>query len=619
MRASARIPDTGKITQSDSHDAASKPPESASVHPSDSLAARAMAGAPESVERHLSSPGLRAPILQRVQRDYGNRASQQIVMRAQHRNAPQSEDTVDLDPSGPRQLLEQPLRAGLEAHFQADLSGVRIHSGPEAGQSAASIDALAYTSGRDVYFAPGKYAPSSRDGQRLLAHEVAHVVQQGSGREPAVAAKSAHNVKIGPPDDPLETEAERAADGFMNGQPSDLTDEEQRKRRQPAPSVQRYIQRQAAAGQAKDWQDQLNELFPHGGLITAMSRVQTLQDLFGEELPALVGAIYADTGARQFVQERGLTAVLAMGETSPAHAAIDVPRARAWLVANPNRYASKNIGDVKRERSALFPDVPGVAKLSFDDALREGAGLLGKAQFGLSAGTAHGVDASDGYDARDWEEGVKRGVLVSKVEPWMAINSLVKNIGVPVPKAGGGTTMWSFDCFDFVTVLRIYAYWRTLSRIEFNTKFGHLELGFFGQSPMQWQQPIEATRPGEKPFKSGGTEVVPGTMNFREVRIPVGQSWRQLLDSAPVGTQITWANQDAKIKCTKDPSLSFCPYMYENTTKLGQDSYAAHPMGVVNEQTVKDEMAKAVFEGHAVPSGYIGKNIFISGMRIPIR
>jgi hypothetical protein len=42
-------------------------------------------------------------------------------------------------------------------------------------------------------------------------------------------------------------------------------------------------------------------------------------------------------------------------------------------------------------------------------------------------------------------------------------------------------------------------------------------------------------------------------------------------------------------------------------------------MGIVNEQTIKEEMAKAVFEGKPVPPHYIEKNIFVSGMRVPIR
>jgi hypothetical protein len=90
------------------------------------------------------------------------------------------------------------------------------------------------------------YAPHSTDGQRLLAHEVAHVVQQGSGKEPTLATKSAHGVRIGAPDDELETEADRAAEEFAGrGQPPEEEDQRKRQLEAAAPTV---VQRQPATG-----------------------------------------------------------------------------------------------------------------------------------------------------------------------------------------------------------------------------------------------------------------------------------------------------------------------------------------------------------------------------------
>ena len=66
----------------------------------------------------------------------------------------------------------------MEPRFGHDFSGVRVHTGPEAGRSARSFGALAYTLGRNLVFRDGQYAPHTSDGQRLLAHELAHVVQQ---------------------------------------------------------------------------------------------------------------------------------------------------------------------------------------------------------------------------------------------------------------------------------------------------------------------------------------------------------------------------------------------------------------------------------------------------------
>src|SRR5690606_1881665 len=63
---------------------------------------------------------------------------------------------------------------------------VRIHTGADSVQMNRELGAQAFTHGRDIYFNEGKYNPSSPDGQRLLAHELTHVVQQGAAGEFAV-------------------------------------------------------------------------------------------------------------------------------------------------------------------------------------------------------------------------------------------------------------------------------------------------------------------------------------------------------------------------------------------------------------------------------------------------
>src|ERR1700694_564040 len=76
-----------------------------------------------------------------------------------------------------------------DGHFGADLSHVQVHTSTKASNAAASLNALAYTVGSNIYFANGMYAPQTSDGQRLLAHEVAHVVQQGSVKAPSTAGR----------------------------------------------------------------------------------------------------------------------------------------------------------------------------------------------------------------------------------------------------------------------------------------------------------------------------------------------------------------------------------------------------------------------------------------------
>ncbi|HEX8512135.1 MAG TPA: DUF4157 domain-containing protein, partial [Allosphingosinicella sp.] len=79
---------------------------------------------------------------------------------------------------GGGQPLPQVLLAKMEAAFGADFSAVRVHVGPQASR----IGAIAFTTGDDLYFAPGRYRPDSVQGRQLIGHELAHVIQQRQGR-----------------------------------------------------------------------------------------------------------------------------------------------------------------------------------------------------------------------------------------------------------------------------------------------------------------------------------------------------------------------------------------------------------------------------------------------------
>lgn len=82
--------------------------------------------------------------------------------------------------SSPGQPLDQSTRAFFEPRFRHDFSHVRIHTDPKAARSARAINALAFTCGSDITFAHGRYEPNSASGRYLLAHELAHTVQQDS-------------------------------------------------------------------------------------------------------------------------------------------------------------------------------------------------------------------------------------------------------------------------------------------------------------------------------------------------------------------------------------------------------------------------------------------------------
>lgn len=74
--------------------------------------------------------------------------------------------------------LDQPLRAKLEPRMGADFSGVKVHTDSNADQLNQSIQAKAFTTGQDIFFRQGEYNPNSQEGQKLIAHELTHTMQQ---------------------------------------------------------------------------------------------------------------------------------------------------------------------------------------------------------------------------------------------------------------------------------------------------------------------------------------------------------------------------------------------------------------------------------------------------------
>lgn len=97
------------------------------------------------------------------------------IQRKQSHESLTGERNVDATSSGA--ALPEEIRAKMEDVLGMDFSAVRVHEGPQA----ASVGALAFTRGTDIFFAPGQYQPQSQRGQELLGHELTHVRQQASG------------------------------------------------------------------------------------------------------------------------------------------------------------------------------------------------------------------------------------------------------------------------------------------------------------------------------------------------------------------------------------------------------------------------------------------------------
>jgi Domain of unknown function (DUF4157) len=138
-----------------------------------------------------------------------------------HRKAITSERTASSVPPivddvlrSPGQPLDGQSRAFFEPRFGMDFSTVRIHTDGKSAESAQAVNAQAYAVGRDIVFNSGKYVPQSSAGRQILAHELAHVVQQGTGE-----LRSSEPHTISDPGDFAEREASRTAQQLASGAP----------------------------------------------------------------------------------------------------------------------------------------------------------------------------------------------------------------------------------------------------------------------------------------------------------------------------------------------------------------------------------------------------------------
>lgn len=82
---------------------------------------------------------------------------------------------------GKGSTLNRPLRDYFEPRYGTDLGNVRVHTGNNADKLAESVNARAFTHGNDIVFKKGEFQPGTKEGKKLIAHELAHVQQQKNG------------------------------------------------------------------------------------------------------------------------------------------------------------------------------------------------------------------------------------------------------------------------------------------------------------------------------------------------------------------------------------------------------------------------------------------------------
>jgi len=167
--------------------------------------------APEAHERAVTPglhPGLDAASVMHLQRTAGNQGVVQMLAGDEERSP-----VHDVIGSGGGSALDAGTRSSMESAFGQSFEGVRVHTDDEASKSAEAVGASAYTVGSDMVFRSGQYNPGSPAGQRTIAHELSHVVQQSAG--PVDGTDAPGGIRLSDPSDRFEQAADHQADHVM--------------------------------------------------------------------------------------------------------------------------------------------------------------------------------------------------------------------------------------------------------------------------------------------------------------------------------------------------------------------------------------------------------------------
>jgi len=145
-----------------------------------------------------------------LQRRYGNRWLLSLTdPSGKNPPSPGAEDVESYlqQSSGLGHPMDRETDREMSSRFARDLGDVRLHTDSGAEEAARSLGAEAFTSGRDIYFASGRYRPETAEGEHLLAHELTHTIQQGEA-----PSSFQRKLTVSSPEDPLEREAEEVAE-----------------------------------------------------------------------------------------------------------------------------------------------------------------------------------------------------------------------------------------------------------------------------------------------------------------------------------------------------------------------------------------------------------------------
>lgn len=186
---------------------------------------------------------LNPAMLTQMQQTLGNASVQRFLAQRSGGGPTEIEEETAVSINNQRgsgQNLDEGMSAKAGQTLGQDFSNVTIHTDSQSDQLSQQLGAKAFTTGSDIFFSEGAYSPGSDEGQRLIAHELTHVVQQGAS-PPSVQGK----MSVNDPNDQYEAEADHVAEQVM-AQPTNvqLHEEETGLQRQALEEEEEAIQMQ---------------------------------------------------------------------------------------------------------------------------------------------------------------------------------------------------------------------------------------------------------------------------------------------------------------------------------------------------------------------------------------
>jgi hypothetical protein len=533
--------------------------------------------------------------------------------------------------------LPSSTRTFFESRFGCDFSRVRVHTGSLAAESADSIDALAYTFGDQIVFSSGQFAPDTTGGQRLLAHELTHVVQQrtvdlASGLAvpvrqrgtAGIVARAAAPVAAAPVPAPSASEAavpsrepvdtrnyDRLADIIFKAIDGWGTDEEavygalEELNRMPA-AIEKLTAVYKARHPGHDLVADIRDDFSGSELEFALQLINLGDPNSAQRIEATADT--SEGGLARAAKRLNDAFEVFLGTDEEAIFAVLLPFKRDQTALGSLRSVyQRNFHESLKER--LFDELSGLELehalflfLTPQEAyeyyvLQASKDLSGGVEGGRSVGDQTIGSSKARYDRARWEPGnpsnpqgtpeVAALKLKSDIRPSDAIQAMYDSMSQAAPFAYAFGS-WRADCAEWVQVHHLYAMLKTLGPYRFDQRFGGKEFWFKPQRSTGVKARAlffreyanERMKPAK--LKEGQPEITPHDSQPIVDASQQEADPEQLLMSAPIGSRVAWFNR--AIRHSSECGIVVTPegqgFGVENTIKLGPDLYGAHGFGL---------------------------------------